>query len=540
MGLYVNPGNEEFYNASLRSKIYVDKTEMIKFTNSQLFGEHKNICVSRPRRFGKSIAANMLVAYYSRGCDSKELFEKFKIAGDVGFEEHLNKYNVIHLNMQQFLGRTKTIDEMLELLTRKVTRELKREFSDVTYYEEDLVSVIEEIYSQTHSFFIFIIDEWDCIFRVKGNDTDAQKIYLNFLRNLLKNQPYCVLAYMTGILPIKKYGEHSALNMFDEYSMTNQRELAEFTGFTEQEVQELCPAYDMPYEKMKQWYDGYDLKGIQIYNPRSVVMSLLGHDFDSYWTKTETYEALKKYIQMDMYNLKELVTKLIAGSSVAINPDKFQNDMTTFASADDVLTLLVHLGYLTYDFDTRTVHIPNQEVQKEFINCIEDGGWEPVMDAIRKSEELLSATISGDEDTVAKIIEHVHQENTSILAYNDENSLACVISLAYYSAKKNYVIYRELVGSKVFADLVFIPRKTTQTPAIVVELKWNQTADAAIDQIKRKEYVQSLKDYRGEVLLVGINYESKDSDGENYKKHFCKIERVTIAAGGGTGNLCRK
>lgn len=539
MGLYVNPGNEEFDRAT-KSKIYVDKTGMISFINQNLNTEHQNICVSRPRRFGKSIAANMLVAYYSRGCDSKELFEKFKIAGDVGFEEHLNKYNVIHLNMQQFLGRTKTIDEMLELLTRKVTRELKREFSDVTYYEEDLVSVIEEIYSQTHSFFIFIIDEWDCIFRVKGNDTDAQKIYLNFLRDLLKNQPYCVLAYMTGILPIKKYGEHSALNMFDEYSMTNQRELAEFTGFTEQEVQELCPAYDMPYEKMKQWYDGYDLKGIQIYNPRSVVMSLLGHDFDSYWTKTETYEALKKYIQMDMYNLKELVTKLIAGSSVAINPDKFQNDMTTFASADDVLTLLVHLGYLTYDFDTRTVHIPNQEVQKEFINCIEDGGWEPVMDAIRKSEELLNATISGDEDTVARIIEHVHQENTSILAYNDENSLACVISLAYYSAKKNYVIYRELVGGKGFADLVFIPRKTTQAPAIVVELKRNQTADAAIDQIKRKEYVQSLKDYRGEVLLVGINYESKDSDGENYKKHFCKIERMTIAAGGGTGNLCRK
>lgn len=539
MGLYVNPGNEEFDRAT-KSKIYVDKTGMISFINQNLNTEHQNICVSRPRRFGKSIAANMLVAYYSRGCNSKELFEKLKIAGDAGFEEHLNKYNVIHLNMQQFLGRTKTIDEMLELLTRKVTRELKREFSDVTYYEEDLVSVIEEIYSQTHSFFIFIIDEWDCIFRVKGNDTDAQKIYLNFLRDLLKNQPYCVLAYMTGILPIKKYGEHSALNMFDEYSMTNQRELAEFTGFTEQEVQELCPAYDMPYEKMKRWYDGYDLKGIQIYNPRSVVMSLLGHDFDSYWTKTETYEALKKYIQMDMYNLKELVTKLIAGSSVAINPDKFQNDMTTFASADDVLTLLVHLGYLTYDFDTRTVHIPNQEVQKEFINCIEDGGWEPVMDAIRKSEELLNATISGDEDTVARIIEHVHQENTSILAYNDENSLACVISLAYYSAKKNYVIYRELVGGKGFADLVFIPRKTTQAPAIVVELKRNQTADAAIDQIKRKEYVQSLKDYRGEVLLVGINYESKDSDGENYKKHFCKIERVTIAAGGGTGNLCRK
>ncbi len=317
---------------------------------------------------------------HSKGCDSKELFENFKIAGDSSFKEHLNKYNVIHLNIQQFLGRTETIHEVLELLSRKVTRELKREFADVMYYEEDLVSVIEEIYAQTHSFFVFIIDEWDCIFRVKGEDTEAQKVYLNFLRDLLKNQPYCILAYMTGILPIKKYGEHSALNMFDEYSMTNQRELAEFTGFTE------------------------------------------------------------------------------------------------------------------------------QEVQKEFINCIEDGGWEPVMDAIRKSEELLAATICGEEETVARMIENAHQENTSILAYNDENSLACVIALAYYSAKKNYVVYRELAGGKGFADMVFVPRKTTQTPAIVVELKWNQTAEAAITQIKRKQYVESLKDYRGEVILVGISY----------------------------------
>ena len=317
---------------------------------------------------------------HSKGCDSKELFENFKIAGDSSFKEHLNKYNVIHLNIQQFLGRTETIHEMLELLSRKVTRELKREFADVMYYEEDLVSVIEEIYAQTHSFFVFIIDEWDCIFRVKGEDTEAQKLYLNFLRDLLKNQPYCILAYMTGILPIKKYGEHSALNMFDEYSMTNQRELAEFTGFTE------------------------------------------------------------------------------------------------------------------------------QEVQKEFINCIEDGGWEPVMDAIRKSEELLAATIRAEEETVARMIENAHQENTFILAYNDENSLACVISLAYYSAKKNYVVYRELARGKGFADMVFVPRKTTQTPAIVVELKWNQTAEAAITQIKRKQYVESLKDYRGEVILVGISY----------------------------------
>ena len=358
MGIYLNPGNDEFYNAVKNSKIYVDKTEMLNFTNSVLGGEHRNICVSRPRRFGKSMAANMLVAYYSKGCDSRELFH-----------------------------------------------ELKREFSDVEYFEEDLVSVLEEIYSQTNSKFVFVIDEWDYVFRVNQEQNDSYKVYLDFLRDMLKNQPYVALAYMTGILPIKKYGEHSALNMFDEYSMTNQRELAEFTGFTEVEVQALCRQYDMPYEKMKLWYDGYDLKGEQIYNPRSVVMSLLGHDFDSYWTKTETYEALKKYIQLDMYNLKELVTRLISGESVSVNPDKFQNDMTTLESADDVLTLLIHLGYLTYDFHEQKVSIPNQEVQKEFINCIEDGGWKPVMDAIRNSEELLEATLEGDETKVASMIE---------------------------------------------------------------------------------------------------------------------------------------
>jgi hypothetical protein len=412
---------------------------------------------------------------------------------------------------------------MLSFISKKVTRELKREFKDVEYYEEDLVSVLEEIYSQKKSKFIFIIDEWDCVFRVGQETNSSYKLYLDFLRDMLKNQPYVALAYMIGILPIKKYGEHSALNMFDEYSMTNQRELAEFTGFTEEEVKQLCVQYDMPYEKMKQWYDGYELKGVQIYNPRSVVMSLLGHDFDSYWTKTETYEALKKYIQLDMYSLKALVTRLIAGESVHVNPDKFQNDMTTLESADDVLTLLVHLGYLTYDFYNQKVTIPNQEVQKEFINCIEDGGWEPVMDAIRSSDELLSSTLDGDEEKVASMIEQAHQENTSILKYNDENALACVILLAYYSAKKDYSIFRELAGGKGYADMVFVPRSNVNKPAMIVELKWNKTASAAIEQIKNRQYIESLKGYSGEVVLVGINYDDGD-----FKKHVCRIEKVRV------------
>lgn len=419
---------------------------------------------------------------------------------------------------------------MIDYLQRRLLWDIRKEYSDVECFDwNDLVDVLETIYSEKKQSFVIIIDEWDSIFRKYPDNVEEQKKYLDFLRFFIKGKSYVALAYMTGILPIKKYGEHSALNMFDEYSMTNQRELAEFTGFTEDEVKKLCIQYDMPYEKMKQWYDGYELKGIHIYNPRSVVMSLLGHDFDSYWTKTETYEALKKYIQLDMYNLKAFIIRLISGESVRINPDKFQNDMTTLESADDVLTLLVHLGYLTYDFYNQMVTIPNQEVQKEFINCIEDGGWETVMDAIRSSDELLMATLDGDEKKVASMIEQVHQENTSILKYNDENSLACVISLAYYSAKKDYVVYRELAGGKGYADMVFVPRSNVNKPAIIVELKWNKSADSAINQIKNRQYVESLKGYSGEVVLVGVNYDAVESHGEEFKKHECRIEKMNVS-----------
>ena len=522
MGNYLNPDNSKFQEA-LNSDIYVDKTGLIRYTNSVLHTLQKNICVSRPRRFGKSMAANMLTAYYSKGCDSKELFSDLKIAKDTDFEKYLNKYDTIFLNMQDFLSRSNNIQELMERVRKLVLRELKNAYPDVDFFDEnDLIESMQDVYAYSKCPFVIIIDEWDCIFRKYPNNHEDHIRYLDFLRFWLKGKSYIALAYMTGILPIKKYGEHSALNMFDEYSMTNQRELAEFTGFTEAEVQELCRQYDMPYDKTKQWYDGYDLKGVQIYNPRSVVMSMLGHDYDSYWTKTETYEALKKYIQMNQYGLKELTTRLIAGEHIPVNPDKFQNDMTTFASADDVLTLLVHLGYLTYDFYAQTVCIPNQEVQKEFINCIEDGGWEPVMAAIRRSEDLMEATLRGDEEYVAQQIQRVHEENISILKYNDENSLACVLSLAYYAAKKTHEIYRELAGGKGFADLVFVPRKHVESPAMIVELKWDQSAQTALDQIREKKYDKTLKGYHGSMLLVGINYRKAE------KTYTCRIETETI------------
>ncbi len=520
MGIYLNPKNIAFKEA-LNSEIYVDKSMIIKCTNDILRTKQKYVCVSRPRRFGKSMTAEMLTAYYSRGCDSGEMFSSLKIAEMDSFEKHLNKYNVIHINMVEFLTDSKNIDEMIEFIQEDLIYDLKKGFPDVSYPKrQTLTKVFSAIFEQTEIPFVFIIDEWDCIFRIHKNDTSSQTKYLDFLRNLLKDQSFVALVYMTGILPIKKYGEHSALNMFTEISMIDLREYAEFTGFTEQEVKSLCEKYNMSLDETKKWYDGYNLMGVSVYNPRSVVMSMTGGYFSNYWTSTETYEALKVYIKMDFDGLKDKVTRMIAGEKIKVNFSKFQNDMTTFNSADDVLTLLVHLGYLTYDFYNKEVWIPNSEIQQEFINSIEDGGWETVMTLIRQSDELLRATLECNEEKVAEMIEQSHQDNVSILKYNDEQSLSCVISLAYYSAKEFYNIYREMPAGKGFADLVFIPRKNCSSPAIIVELKYNNTADSAVSQIKQKNYYDCLQDYSGEVLLVGISY------CEKTKNHSCKIEKM--------------
>ena len=519
MGIYLNPGNRGFQFA-LNSEIYIDKTGMISVTNKKINSADRFICVSRPRRFGKSIAADMLTAYYTRGCDSREMFRGLKIAVDKNFEMHLNKYNVIRLNMTEF-SLFRDIKEKINEIERVLLYDLIQEFPDINFFDKtQLIRTLKDVYIGTGIPFIFIVDEWDCIFRESQNDTEAQRVYLDFLRNLLKDQNYVSLAYMTGILPVKKYGVHSALNMFTEVSMTNPREYAEFTGFTENEVKALCKRFNMSFEKTKHWYDGYNLKGISIYNPRSVVMSMTGGDYDNYWAQTETYEALKVYIQTNTYGIQDIVLMLLAGEEYQIDITTFTNDMVTFESADDVLTLLVHLGYLTYNVNEKTVRIPNHEIREQFISTVRIMGWNVVVEALRNSDRLLDATLACDEKRVAELLETAHQENTSILKYNDENSLACVISLAYYSAKKIYSVYREMPAGKGFADMVFVPRGESSAPAMIVELKCSSSPGSALQQIREKNYCECLKDYTGEVLLIGINYD------KNTKAHDCRIEKA--------------
>ncbi len=352
-----------------------------------------------------------------------------------------------------------------------------------------------------------------------------QKQYLDFLRDLLKDQSYVALAYMTGILPVKKYGVHSALNMFREYSMTDQKMFEEYTGFTETEVQALCRQYDMDFEETNSWYDGYRLRTYQhIYNPKSVVEAMICRHFSNYWTATETYEALKIYMDMDYDGLRGDIVRMLGGGHVKVNTRSFQNDMRNFKTKDDVLTLLIHLGYLGYDAETGEAFIPNKEIIGEFENAMSVGGWSEIMRVLKQSETLLEDTLACREQLVAGALDRVHTEVASILTYNDENSLGCAIGLAYYSARKDYRLIRELPTGRGFADVVFLPLPHAKKPALIVELKYDKSADTAIRQIKEKRYTQALEGYSDKILLVGINYEK---DKEN-KQHSCVIERHSL------------
>ena len=515
MGIYFNPMNDRFAKA-LRSEIYVDKTGLISYLNSVIQTQQEYVCISRPRRFGKSMAASMLAAYYSRGCSSGEMFRDLKIAEDHFFNKHLNAYNVIFINVQDFLSEASDIDDMIVLMQSDISEELIGEYPQLS--GRRFIKLLNDIYNISGIPFIFIIDEWDCIFRVYQKDKTAQIKYLDFLRLILKDKAYVGLAYMTGILPIKKYGTHSALNMFNEFSMIEPYQMAQYTGFTEDEVQSLCKRYPLEYTELAAWYDGYRFNGTPaVYNPNSIISALLNKSYNNYWNQTETYEALKIYIELNFDGLNDAILQLLAGGRLVIDISGFTNDMVTFSSSDDVLTLLIHLGYLGYDAKTREVFIPNKEITSEFVTAIRGMGWNEIIKTVNSSNDLLHATWRGDNEAVAGFIEAAHL-NTSILTYNNENALSYTVSLAYFSAREFYSIVREMPAGKGFADLVFIPRVNHKDkPAMVVELKWDQSASSAIRQIEEKQYVDALKDYSGNILLIGINYDKET------KKHDCVI-----------------
>lgn len=522
MGIFLNLGNEAF--RSTLEKEYVDKSGLISVINSTLNTRDRFSCVTRCRRFGKSMAAEMLRAYYDSSCDSRELFANLEIAKDPSFEKHLNKYPVIYVDMTNLTTRDIRRKELLDTLQSNLMKEIRETYPDAPFSkDDDLMDMLVRITGHYNIKFVMIIDEWDAICREFLDDSEEMDRYVNLLRRLFKGsntEQVFAGVYLTGILPIKKYKTESALNNFLEYSMVSPGEMSSFFGFTKEEVRVLAGKYGMDFDELVKWYDGYQIgEQMSMFNPNSVMRAISRKWCESYWGKTGATDAVADYIHMNYEGLKDDIIDMLAGGRCDVNPIGFKNDLSQILDRDDVLTVLIHLGYLSYDRVEQQCYIPNKEVAGEMEIAIKTNNWKNVINAVRASKELLRATLHGNEEAVAAGIEAIHDENTSILSYNDENSLSCVISLAYYYARNNYIVHREYPSGKGFADLVLIPRKNVTTPAMIIELKKDKNLGAAIDQIKDRGYMSKVSEYADNLLLVGINYDTKT------KTHTCKIEQ---------------
>ena len=528
MGTYLNPGNSGF--SRIVKNDYVDKTGLIGIINQTIGTTYNLTCISRPRRFGKSYAAQMLCAYYDKTCDSHELFDQYTIAGDAAYNTHLNQYDVIYLDMTGIIGET-TLDDIVPYIKRNITDEIRKTYPQVNV-PEGFISTLVSLVEYTHNKMIMIIDEWDAPIREARDKSLIQKEYLEFLRSLFKNSgttsKIFAAAYMTGILPIKKDGSQSAISDFEEYSVLEPGDFAGYVGFTEEEVKRICEEKNKDFEKMKFWYDGYTFgEKHSIYNPYSVMHAAGSGKFRSYWKKTSAAETLMTYIDMDQDGLQDTIARLIAGESVVVDTDSFQNDVETFTCKDDVLTLLTHLGYLTYEEEqesydgdgvTGLVRIPNEEVRSEFDKILRKAKHRSLIELVRKSDQLLKDTLEGKSDVVAKAIADVHDSEYAPTYYSNEQSLRYVVKMAYISCVDQYAKVEELPSGHGLADVVFLPKRRSTLPAMIVELKWNREAEGAVKQIRERNYPKVLTNYGGRIVLVGINYD------DDTKKHECVIE----------------
>lgn len=540
MGLYLNPSANGFRRV-LSAGLYVDKSELIAYTNAVMNSARNLTCFTRPRRFGKSFAAQMLVAYYTRGDDSRSLFETLKIANTSAaflkqrwlapqpFDKYLNHCDVIFWDMVDFATKC-GIEHTVDKLQQATIAELREAFpEECCGVQGSVADFLQQIYRKTGRQFFIIIDEWDAIFREAQDNKALQEGFLDLLRSLFKSNisaaSFLSGAYMTGILPIRRYGTQSALTEFQEFTMLNPSLLAQFVGFTEAEVRTICQNFGADYDQMQRWYDGYKFDTIgHVYSPNSVIMALLNHRFASYWTQTASYESLLLYIEMNFDGLREAILQLLGGHSCRIAPESFENDMSKVNSRDQVLTLLAHLGYLAFDADSYEVSIPNEEIRREFVCALGHGSRPELVKAVLHSDELLAATINGDEETVARLIEASHLAQTQPLSYHSEEALRSVVITAYLSAIDHYLRFEELAGGRGYIDLLFIPTANTKKPALIIELKRDSSPETALSQIKKRQYQQALErfHYHGSIRLIGISYDSKTN------RHSCCIENSVI------------
>ena len=524
--MFVNVDNVSFQME--KNGDYVDKSEIISLINRFINGQKRFICVTRPRRFGKSVTLDMLNAYYSKGCDSKELFSDLKISSLPVFDKHLNQHDVIYLDMMEFADNEENGNKYLENLNTEVVSELKETYPE--RLEKDKSYSLPEAISSLKKRFVFIIDEWDFVFRQYPDNKKLQEDFIDLLRALFKDrsrQSLAELVYMTGILPIARYNTQSALNNFSEYTILNPGMYAKYYGFTEDEVKTLCEKYQLDFETTKFWYDGYKVGGYELYNPNSIIELINHGTFESYWSNTSAYGLVKEAINLNFEGLKDDIIKLCSGDTISIPLPEIKSYNTAdlnFKNKVAIYIYLVHLGYLGCNLEEGIIYVPNEETRLELLNSVKENHWPQYEGALKLSEQVVAATYNKDAETVATLLSKIHEDKVPALEYNNESALRYVVLMAYLATESYYLApLNEFPTGKGFADIVYLPisANSKRKPALIIELKKDSSAKVALEQIKERDYVSRVKEYTDNILLIGINYDSKT------KQHSCTIEEYS-------------
>lgn len=546
MGVYLNSkGPHLLFQEEAQSLYFVDKTEILKelvpivdldVDEGNDFGRrHKYVCITRPRRFGKTVMANMISAYFGKGSDSSKVFRGLQAASYPWYEKHLNAHNVVHIMLNEMPDECASYSGYIARIKSRLLGDLMRAYPDVDIREED---ALWDAFSKIVEFgdgekFIFVLDEWDFLFH-QDFATDAdKKAYTKFLSILLKDRPYVEMAYMTGILPIAKYSSGSELNMFYEYTMATREKYSGYFGFTEEEVDDLYRRYQreehdpkVSREGLRLWYDGYQTaSGRRMYNPRSVVGALSDNQLGSYWTSSGPYDEIFYYVEADTDAVRDDIALMISGIPVPARVQEYASSSMELTTKDEIFSAMVVYGFLSCE--KGYVSIPNRELMERFQDMVRK---EPSLGYVhrlaKESRRMLEATKACDTETMIRILEYAHNTESPLMNYSNEAELASIIRLVYLQAGDYYDISREDKAGVGYVDFIFSPYRKDDD-AIIIELKVNKTVEEAIQQIKDRKYALKFEGrlgerprYTGRILAVGIAYDKTDSE----KRHDCRIE----------------
>ena len=540
MGFYLNSRTAyALFENEVRQPYFVDKSEMLEELIPLVKAGNRHICLTRPRRFGKTVMANMISCFFSKANDARSLFDGLRIAESENYEVCRNQYPVVHISFNDVPRDSRSYEAYINRIQNRIIKDLQKEFPDVDFDPEDAVwDAFMTLYMDHPDIrFLFIFDEWDFIFHQEFVTEEEKKAYLVFLRSLLKDRPYVQFAYMTGILPISKYSSGSELNMFAEYTMARSRTFSEYFGFSDAEVDVLyrkyCQIQEEPRfvsrEELRRWYDGYTTPaGVRLYNPRSVVMALSNNSLENYWTSSGPYDEIFYYIKNNVDSVRDDLALMVSGNSVPVKIQEYAASAQSLKTKEEIFSAMVVYGFLSYE--NGAVSIPNKELMDQFGDLLKR---EPSLGYVyrlaKESDRMLRATLYGDTDTMEQILEMVHDTESPILSYNHETELSAVVNLAYLSARDVYRVEREEKAGKGFVDFIFYPEMPQVTAGIILELKVGKSPGEAIAQIQEKNYMSRFtvpmsgpirKPDR--VLLVGISYDKES------KKHRCLVKNMSL------------